>query len=167
MSFAIRPVRTEDCETVCHLIHELARYEHLEDECFADVNALREAFFGERGFARALIAWEKNDVTGQEKAVGFALYYFNFSTFLTKRGLYLEDLFIVPEARRRGYGREMMRYLAETAIREGCGRFDWSVLDWNQPAIDFYESLGADVLPDWRICRIEGERLKKAAGRSV
>lgn len=100
---------------------------------------------------------------GRRTPVGFALYFYNFSTFLTRRGLYLEDLFVVEDARRRGYGRAIIRHLARKALDEGCGRFDWSVLDWNQPAIDFYEGLGAEVMPDWRICRLSGDALQKAA----
>ena len=112
---------------------------------------------------RCVIAWEKDEESASERPVGFALYLFNFSTFLTRRIL-LEDLFVVENARGRGYGRAMIEYLAKTALDEGCGRFDWSVLDWNQPAIDFYKKMGADVVPDWRICRLTGDALKRAAG---
>jgi GNAT superfamily N-acetyltransferase len=95
--------------------------------------------------------------------VGFALYFHNFSTFLARRGLYLEDLFVVPAARGRGYGKALITHLARLALERECGRFEWSVLDWNQPAIDFYTSLGADVMPDWRICRLTGDALRRAA----
>ena len=149
MTLEIRPVREDDCEIVRQLIFDLARYERLEDQCHATVEGLHEELFG----PRAVI----------ERPVGFALYFFNFSTFLTRRGLYLEDLYVVEDARRKGYGRALIRYLANTAIKEGCGRFDWSVLDWNQPAIDFYERMGAVVMPDWRLCRLAGDALKKAA----
>lgn len=165
MSLEIRPVREEDCEIVRQLIVELARYERLEDQCRATVEGLHEELFGPHAVIRCVIAWEKDETAGTERPVGFALYFFNFSTFLTRRGLYLEDLFVVEDARRKGYGRELIRYLARTAIAEGCGRFDWSVLDWNQPAIDFYEKLGAVVMPDWRICRLTGEALGRAAQR--
>ena len=127
----------------------------------------RPSSFARSSSARApsSAAWEVNEATGAERPVGFALYFYNFSTFLTRRGLYLEDLFVVEDARRRGYGKAIIRHLAQKALDEGCGRFDWSVLDWNQPAIDFYEGLGAEVLPDWRICRLSGEALLRAAGR--
>ena len=100
-----------------------------------------------------MLGWE------DERPVAFALYFHNFSTFLARRGLYLEDLFVVPEARGRGYGKALMRHVARVAVERGCGRFEWAVLDWNQPAIDFYRSLGAEVLPDWRICRMTGAAL--------
>ncbi len=163
-SMQIRPVREQDCEIVRELIFDLARYERLESQCHATVQGLREELFGPRAVIRCVIAWEKDEESASERPVGFALYFFNFSTFLTRRGLYLEDLFVVENARGRGYGRAMIEYLAKTALDEGCGRFDWSVLDWNQPAIDFYKKMGADVMPDWRICRLTGDALKRAAG---
>ena len=163
MALEIRPVREDDCEIVRQLIFDLARYERLEDQCHATVEGLHEELFGPRAVIRCVIAWERDEVTNVERPVGFALYFFNFSTFLTRRGLYLEDLYVVEDARRKGYGRALIRYLANTAIKEGCGRFDWSVLDWNQPAIDFYERMGAVVMPDWRLCRLAGDALKKAA----
>ena len=165
MSLEIRPVREEDVEVVCGLIHALARYERLESHCKATSEQLREELFGPRAVIGCVLAWEVNEATGAKRPVGFALYFYNFSTFLTRRGLYLEDLFVVEDARRRGYGKAIIRHLAQKALDEGCGRFDWSVLDWNQPAIDFYEGLGAEVLPDWRICRLSGEALLRAAGR--
>ena len=150
MSLEIRPVREEDVEVVCGLIHALARYERLESHCKATSEQLREELFGPRAVIGCVLAWEVNEATGAERPVGFALYFYNFSTFLTRRGL---------------YGKAINRHLAQKALDEGCGRFDWSVLDWNQPAIDFYEGLGAEVLPDWRICRLSGEALLRAAGR--
>ena len=92
---------------------------------------------------------------------GFALFFHNYSTFLAQRGLYLEDLFVRPEARGRGVGKALLKALAELAVQRGCGRFEWSVLDWNQSAIDFYEAMGATVMPDWRICRVTGEALTR------
>lgn len=163
MSLEIRPVREEDVEVVCDLIHALARYERLESHCKSTPERLREELFGPHAVIGCVLAWERNESTCAERPVGFALYFYNFSTFLTRRGLYLEDLFVVEDARRRGYGRALIRYLARKALEEGCGRFDWSVLDWNQPAIDFYERLGAEVMPDWRICRLSGDALRKAA----
>lgn len=161
-SFEIRPVRREDCATVRELIFALARYERLEDQCKATVEQLEEELFGPKSVIRCVLAWEKDDA-GVETPVGFALYFFNFSTFLTKRGLYLEDLFVKEEYRGKGYGKALIKYLAREAVREGCGRFDWVVLDWNQLAIDFYERMGARILQDWRICRLEGVSLEKAA----
>ena len=163
MSLEIRPVREEDVEVVCDLIHALARYERLESHCKSTPERLREELFGPHAVIGCVLAWERNESTCAERPVGFALYLYNFSTFLTRRGLYLEDLFVVEDARRRGYGRALIRHLARKALEEGCGRFDWSVLDWNQPAIDFYERLGAEVMPDWRICRLSGDALRKAA----
>jgi GNAT superfamily N-acetyltransferase len=101
-----------------------------------------------------------------ERALGFALFFQNFSTFLTRRGLYLEDLFVVPEARGRGIGKALMRHGARLAVERGCGRYEWAVLDWNAPAIDFYEAIGAIVLPDWRICRMSGEPLARLAAQT-
>ena len=147
MSLEIRPVREEDVEVVCDLIHALARYERLESHCKSTPERLREELFGPHAVIGCVLAWERNEATGAERPVGFALYFYNFSTFLT----------------RRGYGRAIIRHLARKALDEGCGRFDWSVLDWNQPAIDFYEGLGAEVMPDWRICRLSGDALQKAA----
>jgi len=103
----------------------------------------------------ASIAWDGPD------PVGFALYFHNFSTFLGRRGLYLEDLYVVPHARRRGIGRTLIAHVASIAVARRCGRFDWAVLDWNQHAIEFYRSLGAEVLSDWRICRVTGEALDR------
>ena len=108
------------------------------------------------------MAWEKNE-EGGETPVGFALYFFNYSTFLAQRGLYLEDLFIRPEFRGKGYGKQIICHLARVAVAKGCGRFEWSVLDWNKPAIGFYEKIGAKVLPDWRICRVTGKGLTDLA----
>ncbi|HYM48855.1 MAG TPA: GNAT family N-acetyltransferase, partial [Burkholderiaceae bacterium] len=111
----------------------------------------------ERPVIEAVVAWE------DARALGFALYFHNFSTFLARRGLYLEDLFVVPEVRGRGIGKALIRHCARVAVERGCGRFEWAVLDWNQPAIDFYQSIGAMMLPDWRLCRLTGEALARFA----
>jgi hypothetical protein len=118
---------------------------------------LRRELFDERPVIEAVLAWEG------ERPLGFALFFHNFSTFLTRRGLYLEDLFVVPEARGRGIGKALIRLGARTAVERGCGRYEWSVLDWNTTAIEFYESIGAIVMPDWRICRITGDALVRLA----
>ncbi len=162
-AFAIRPARPEDAHVIARLIHELADYENLSESCRATPDRVRDELFGEKAIIHCVLAWER-DAEGAEVPVGFALYFFNFSTFLTRRGLYLEDLYIVPESRRRGCGGQLIRHLAREALRAGCGRFEWTVLDWNEPAIDFYKKLGARILEDWRICRVEGEELARLAG---
>lgn len=162
MAFEIRNARPEDCEVIRDMIFELARYERLESACKASRGKIERELFGPNPVIRCVLGWEIDEATGREEPVAFALYFFNFSTFLTKRGLYLEDLFVRPEARRRGYGRRIMHHLAKTALELDCGRFEWTVLDWNQPAIDFYEKLGARLQEDWRICRLEGEALRAA-----
>lgn len=161
-TFQIRSVQKDDCPTLVSLIRGLARYEKLEDQCVITAEQLEDNLFGSHRLISAVLGVEVDD-SGKEEPVAFALYFYNFSTFLGKRGLYLEDIYVVPKARHKGYGKRIMRRLAKIAIEEGCGRFDWSVLDWNQPAIDFYESVGAKVLPDWRICRLTGEMLTKFA----
>lgn len=156
-NFHIEVARPEDCGVILSFIRDLAEYEHLLDQVVATEDDIRRELFGEKSVIRAVIAWE------DDKPVGFALYFFNFSTFLTRRGLYLEDLYVTPMCRGKGYGKQLMRHLAQVAKQEGCGRFEWSVLDWNEPAIGFYESLGATVMLDWRICRLTGEALDRFA----
>lgn len=151
----IRPARPEDCEALLRLVRALAGYEKLSHLATGTVEQLREELFGATPVIEAVIAWDG------DLAAGFALYFHNFSTFLARRGLYLEDLFVVPEARGRGIGKALMRHCARLAVERGCGRFEWAVLDWNRPAIEFYESIGASVLPDWRICRMSGEALQR------
>ncbi len=160
--FLIKPARKEDCPIILDLICGLAKYEKLEDQCVATVELLEKSLFSEKPDCYSVIAWELDEL-GDEIPVGFALYFFNYSTFLSRRGLYLEDLFVVPQFRGKGYGKRIMQFLAKTAVEKGCGRFEWSVLDWNQPAINFYQKIGAVVMPDWRICRMTGESLKSFA----
>ncbi|MGE5339312.1 MAG: N-acetyltransferase family protein [Gemmatimonadota bacterium] len=155
VTFRIEPARPQDCGVLLSLIRGLAEYEKLTHMLVGTEQQLRRELFGERPAIEAVIGWE------HARPVGFALFFHNFSTFLTRRGLYLEDLFVVPEARGRGIGKALMLHLARLAVERGCGRFEWAVLDWNQPSIDFYKSLGAEVLPDWRICRISGEALAR------
>ena len=164
--FNIRPAREEDCAEVNSLIHSLAAYEKLAHECGSTTEMIRDALFGETPGAQCVLLWASDcDEDGEgacvERPVGFALYFFNFSTFRARRGLYLEDLYVEPEFRGQGAGGMLMRYLALTAAREGCARFEWVVLDWNQTAIEFYERLGAKIMTDWRICRVEGEALER------
>lgn len=153
MPLRIEPAQQRDSAVLLSLIAALAHYEQLTHLVVGTEAQLREELFGARPVIEAVVGWE------DERPVGFALYFHNFSTFLARRGLYLEDLFVVPEARGRGYGKALMRHVARVAVERQCGRFEWAVLDWNQPAIDFYRSLGAEVLPDWRICRVTGAAL--------
>lgn len=157
----LRPVTPDDATVLFRLIQALAEYERLSDAVTGSPESLREHLFGSRRYAEAILA----EVEAQ--AVGFALFFYNYSTFLTKPGIYLEDLFVLPEYRRSGIGKALLRYLAQRAIAEDCGRLEWSVLDWNAPAIAFYEKMGATVLPDWRICRVTGEGLAMMAKTSV
>jgi GNAT superfamily N-acetyltransferase len=144
----IREAVEADVPLIVRLIKGLAEYEQLQEQAVATEEAIREGLFGARRFAEVVIAEEGG------APVGFALFFHNYSTFLGKPGLYLEDLFVVPEARGRGVGKALLLHLKELAIARGCGRMEWSVLDWNAPAIGFYEKLGAQVLDDWRICRL-------------
>jgi GNAT superfamily N-acetyltransferase len=153
MPFRIEPAQPRDTAVLLSLIRALAQYEQLTHLVVGTETQLHEELFGTRPVIEAVVGWE------DEQPVGFALYFHNFSTFLARRGLYLEDLFVTPQARGRGYGKALMRHVARVAVSRECGRFEWAVLDWNRPAIDFYRSLGAEVLPDWRICRVTGEAL--------
>lgn len=159
MSFRIETARPQDCGVLLELIRGLAEYEKLTHMVVGTEAQLARELFGERPVIEAVIGWER------ARPVGFALYFHNFSTFLARRGLYLEDLFVVPPARGRGYGKALMQHVARIAVERGCGRFEWAVLDWNQPSIDFYKSLGAELLPDWRICRVSGDALARLGGR--
>jgi GNAT superfamily N-acetyltransferase len=155
--FAIRAAGREDVGAVLGMIRSLAVFEQLSHLCVASEEDLAAALFGPHPAAEVLIAWRGSE------AVGFALFFHNFSTFLGRRGLWLEDLFIEPAWRRRGCARALLRALAAIARERGCGRFEWAVLDWNTSAIDFYQSLGATVLPDWRIVRVVGPALDALA----
>ena len=149
--------REQDVPIVLSLIAALADYEKLSHEVVATEADLRRWLFGERPAAEVVIAW-----TG-DRAVGFALFFHNFSTFLGRPGLYLEDLFVIPDWRGQGIGRRLLAHLAALAVERGCGRLEWSVLDWNTPAIGFYRRLGAVVMDDWRICRVTGDALATLA----
>ena len=158
MSVSIRAALCSDAAVLHPLICALADYEKLAAQVVGTAQDLQRELFSERPVIEAVIAWE------EESALGFALFFHNYSTFLARRGLYLEDLFVVPEARGRGIGKALIRHCARVAVARGCGRFEWAVLDWNQPAIEFYQSIGATMLPDWRICRISGDALTRFAG---
>ena len=155
--FRILPAAERDVPVILELIRGLADFERLSHEVVATEPLLRESLFGGRAAAEVVIAW-----SGDE-AAGFALFFHNYSTFLGKPGLYLEDLYVKPETRGRGYGKALLVHLARIAKERGCGRFEWAVLDWNQPAIDFYESLGARRMREWQICRLTGEALSQYA----
>jgi GNAT superfamily N-acetyltransferase len=156
-AFEIRPATSADVRDVHKMIGLLADYERLSHLNVASEGDLAEALFGDRPAAEVLIA-SKNGTSA-----AFALFFHNFSTFLGRRGLWLEDLFVRPEFRRQGCAKALLRALAGLARERGCGRFEWAVLDWNAQAIDFYRSLGATVLPDWRIVRVVGPALETMA----
>ncbi|MDP3857843.1 MAG: GNAT family N-acetyltransferase [Stagnimonas sp.] len=156
----IRPATAADCELIVTLIRELAEYEKLLDQCQATPAALCESLFGARPQAECLIAEHEG------QGAGFALFFPNYSTFLAKPGLYLEDLYVRPAARGLGLGKALLAALARLAVERGCGRFEWSVLDWNAPAIRFYESLGAMPQDEWTIYRVTGEALTTLAAQA-
>jgi GNAT superfamily N-acetyltransferase len=155
----LRPARPEDLASIVGLITELAVFEKLEHLVVVTPESLQPHLFGPRPVAEAVVG----EVGG--RVVAFALFFTNFSTFLGQPGLYLEDLYVQPAHRGTGLGKALLQHLGALAVARGCGRFEWSVLDWNQRAIDFYEAMGATVMPDWRICRVTGDKLA-AFGRS-
>ena len=157
--FSIRPAQPSDVAHIYGMIVELAVFEKLEHLVVATEAMLHDGLFGARPSCEAIIGEENG------KVVAFALYFHNFSTFLTKKGLYLEDLYVLQSHRGKGYGTQMLKRLAQIAVERNCGRFEWSVLDWNEPAIQFYQAMGADILPDWRICRVTGDTLTALAER--
>ena len=161
MPTIIRPALPADAALIASLIRELAAYEKLLHECHVTAAALESSLFGTKPEAECLIA----EVDGEP--VGFALFFHNYSTFLARRGLYLEDLFVRPEARGQGVGKALLVHLAKLAVARGCGRFEWSVLDWNAPAIAFYESLGAKAQNEWTIYRVTGEALTALASNAA
>jgi GNAT superfamily N-acetyltransferase len=155
-SLILRDARPDDAGLLLSLIRELAEFERLTHECVADEALLRRFLFDEPR-AHALVAeWEG-------KPAGFALYFYNFSTFVGRPGLYLEDLFVRPAFRRKGIAKAVFRYLARKAVEEGCGRMEWSVLDWNENAIAFYRSLGAKPMDEWTVQRLTGVALTRLA----
>jgi GNAT superfamily N-acetyltransferase len=154
----IRPATPADLPLILHFIRGLATYEKLLHEVEATAEKLGATLFGPQPAAECLLAF----VDGNGPA-GFAIFFTNYSTFLARPGLYLEDLFVDPEFRGRGVGKALLLYLAALANQRGCGRMEWSVLDWNQPAIDFYESLGAERKTEWTTCRLAGPALARYA----
>lgn len=153
----LRSATANDVDALFGLILALAEYEKLSHQVTGSAAELRSHLFGERRLVEAIVA------EVDQKVVGFALFFYNYSTFLTKPGIYLEDLFVLPDYRRLGIGTALLTHLAQRALSEGCGRLEWSVLDWNAPAISFYQRIGADVLPDWRICRVTEDALTSLA----
>jgi len=155
--FEIRPARVEDVPIILELIRDLATYERAPHEVTATEEQLLDVLFGERPAADVLLAFE------EESPVGFAVYFYNFSTWLGQPGLYLEDLFVKPEKRGKGYGRALLVELAKIALDRGCGRMEWAVLDWNEPAINFYRTLGAKPMDEWTVFRLTRDGIAKLA----
>jgi GNAT superfamily N-acetyltransferase len=153
----IRPAQPDDVAAIFGMIYELAVFEKLEHMVVANEAMLHEGLFSAKPSAEAIVGVADGEV------VTFALFFHNFSTFLCRKGLYLEDLYVKQSCRGMGYGKQMLVALAKLAVERECGRFEWSVLDWNVNAIKFYESVGASLLPDWRICRVTGPALDQLA----
>lgn len=155
--FTIREAREHEVGDILDFINRLAAYENLQNEVVATEEMLQEWIFARKN-AEVIFALE------DDKKVGFALYFHNFSTFLGRSGLYLEDLFVLPEYRGKGYGKAMLRTLARIAVERGYGRMEWSCLDWNEPSIAFYRSLGAVPMDEWTVYRLSGKTLEDVAG---
>ena len=153
MNVEIRSAEIGDVEIIFDFINQLAVYEKMENDVTGSVEQLKTTLFGEHAFAEVILA------EFEEKTVGFALFFHNYSTFLTKPGIYLEDLFVLPQFRGYGCGKALLKHLSKLAIDRGCGRVEWSVLDWNDPAIDFYKSIGAHPMDGWTVFRLTGDAL--------
>ena len=159
-SIRIVPAQASDVPVILGMIRALAEYEQLTHEVVATEDGLRQSLFGPRPAGEVVLAY------AGETPVGFALFFHNFSTFLGQHGLYLEDLFVVPEWRGKGVGKQLLAHVAAIAESRNCGRMEWAVLDWNESAIAFYRRMGAHVLDEWRICRLTGSELRAAATRA-
>ena len=155
-NFTFRYAQREDCPLILDFIKALAEYEHLSDQVVADAAILEDWIF-DRNKAEVIFVMEGG------KELGFALFFHNFSTFLGRAGIYLEDLFVRPEHRGKGAGKALLKKLAATAVERGCGRFEWSCLDWNTPSIEFYKAMGAVPMEDWTTFRVSGKALEKLA----
>ncbi len=160
MRISIRPATRDDVALILDLIRGLAEYEKLTHECVATEESLLQTLFGEHPAAEVVIAEEDG------KAAGFALFFTNYSTFLARPGMYLEDIFVYPALRGRGIGLRLIQHLAQIAVARGYGRFEWSVLDWNTPAITFYRSLGAVPMDGWTVQRVSGDALLRLAAEA-
>jgi len=163
-STVLRGATIDDVDLILGWIRDLASFENLADEVEATRERLAQTLFGPKPAAEVLLALDG------DLPVGFAVHYPTFSTFLAKPGLHLEDLYVRPEHRGRGHGQAMLHHLAALAVQRGCGRVEWTVLDWNEAALGFYRRLGADLLPEWRLCRLSGsslDRLARPAGMAV
>ena len=158
-ALSILPATDRDVPLILSFIRKLADYEKLSHQVVATEERLRECLFGARPVAEVVLAF----LAGEP--VGFALFFHNFSTFLAQPGIYLEDLFVDPPHRGKGVGKALLIHLAKIAVERGCGRFEWSVLDWNQPAIDFYQRIGASMLPDWNLCRMTESEITNLANQ--
>ncbi len=158
--FDIRAARADDVAQILDFIRQLADFERAPEQVLATEELLAESLFGPQAVSRALVC-ERH-----ERPIGFAVYFYNYSTWLGRKGLYLEDLFIEPSSRRAGAGTALLRHLARLAVAEGCGRFEWSVLDWNEAAIRFYEALGAQAQAEWITYRLSGAALRRLADAS-
>ena len=152
-AYKIRSATPRDVVAIFELVTALSEYEKLAQEMVGTLEDLHQGLFGKKPFAEAIVA------ESDGKAVGFALYFYNFSTFLMKPGIYLEDLFVLPAYRRQGIATGLLNYLANHAVEQGCGRLEWSVLDWNEDAISFYKKIGAVLMEEWTGCRLTGEAL--------
>jgi GNAT superfamily N-acetyltransferase len=157
-NFQIRRATERDVPVILSFIRQLAEYERLSHEAVMTEDILRESLFGPRPAAEVLLGYFG------DRPVAFAVFFHNFSTFLGRSGLYLEDLFVIPEMRGKGFGRALLVELAKIARARKCGRFEWAVLDWNEPAINFYKALGAVPMDEWTVFRVTGEALKRLAG---
>ncbi|HEY7672483.1 MAG TPA: GNAT family N-acetyltransferase [Gammaproteobacteria bacterium] len=155
----IEPGTKADVPVILSLIRQLAEYEKLAHEVTASEQVIRDSLFGPKPAAEVLLAHAGS------VPIGFAVFFQNFSTFLGKPGIYLEDLFVLPDWRRKGVGKRLLSSVAALAVARGCGRFEWAVLDWNEPALRFYKSLGTRVMDDWRICRLTGDALQRVASQ--
>ncbi|KUK89347.1 MAG: N-acetyltransferase GCN5 [Marinimicrobia bacterium 46_43] len=154
----LRFAQAGDSKQILEFIKSLAAYERMSDEVLATEETIKKTLFGDKAYAEVIFA----ELDG--KAVGFALFFHNYSTFVSRPGLYLEDIYIYPEYRGRGIGKMMMTYLAKLAVERDCGRFEWSCLKWNKPSLDFYDSLGSETMDEWVTLRISGKKLRALAG---
>jgi len=157
INFEIKPATINDAQTIVDLIKAIAEYEKLSDQVQATPETIIEHLFSQKSYAECIIAFENNE------PIGFALFFHNFSTFVSKPGIYLEDLFVLESHRGKGYGKKLLLHVIALAKQRNCGRVDWSVLNWNKPAIDFYESLGATAMNEWTTYRLNEETINKLA----